>query len=96
MNEFNFENEEFETVVLEMDDGTEEEFAIVEEFEMDDKKYVLLALIEDDMISEDPDNLLFMRDTSEENGCEEDEISLEVIESDDEYVKVVEFYTEED
>ena len=32
--------EEFETVVLEMDDGSEVEFAILDEFEMQDDKYV--------------------------------------------------------
>ena len=53
--------EEFETVVLEMDDGSEVEFAILDEFEMQNDKYVLLGEIEGDSVTDDPEHMLFMK-----------------------------------
>lgn len=86
------EMNDYETVILELDNGSEEEFAILESFEMEGQAYVLLALIKDDTVSDNPDEMLFMRDESDDT-CGEGEIILTVIESDEEYEKVVDFYT---
>lgn len=82
---------EYEVVILELDDGTEAEFAILENFEAEGKKYVLLGLIKDDAVSEDEDDMLFMRDETDET-CGEEEIILTMIETDEEYEKVVDEY----
>ena len=87
--------EEFETVVLEMDDGSEVEFAILDEFEMQDDKYVLLGEIEGDSVTDDPEHMLFMK-VENEPECSEEEIVLTVIDDDAAYDAVVDFYTELD
>ncbi len=87
--------EEFETVVLEMDDGSEVEFAILDEFEMQDDKYVLLGEIEGDSVTDDPEHMLFMK-VENDPECSEEEIVLTVIDDDDAYDAVVDFYTELD
>lgn len=51
--EENEEMDEFDTVTLEMEDGSEVEFAILDEFDMDTEKFVLLSEIEGDSISSD-------------------------------------------
>ena len=53
--EENEEMDEFDTVTLEMEDGSEVEFAILDEFEMETEKFVLLGEIEGDNINTDPD-----------------------------------------
>ena len=85
--------EEFETVVLEMDDGSEVEFAILDEFEMQNDKYVLLGEIEGDSVTDDPEHMLFMK-VENDPECSEEEIVLTVIDDDDAYDAVVDFYTE--
>ena len=45
--EENEEMDEFDTVTLEMEDGSEVEFAILDEFEMETEKFVLLGEIEE-------------------------------------------------
>lgn len=87
--------EEFETVVLEMDDGSEVEFAILDEFEMQDDKYVLLGEIEGDSVTDDPEHMLFMK-VENDPECSEEEIILTVIDDDAAYDAVVDFYTELD
>ena len=87
--------EEFETVVLEMDDGSEVEFAILDEVEMQDVKYVLLGEIEGDSVTDDPEHMLFMK-VENDPECSEEEIVLTVIDDDDAYDAVVDFYTELD
>ena len=87
--------EEFETVVLEMDDGSEVEFAILDEFEMQDDKYVLLGEIEGDSVTDDPEPMLFMK-VEYDPECSEEEIVLTVIDDDAAYDAVVDFYTELD
>ena len=82
--EENEEMDEFDTVTLEMEDGSEVEFAILDEFDMDTEKFVLLSEIEGDSISTDPES------------CEEDEVILNVIEDPEQYNAVVEFYAELD
>ena len=48
--EENEEMDEFDTVTLEMEDGSEVEFAILDEFEMETEKFVLLGEIGGDNI----------------------------------------------
>ena len=93
--EENEEMDEFDTVTLEMEDGSEVEFAILDEFDMDTEKFVLLSEIEGDSISSDPERMLFMKAISDEY-CEEDEVILNVIEDPEQYNAVVEFYAELD
>lgn len=77
--EENEEMDEFDTVTLEMEDGSEVEFAILDEFDMDTEKFVLLSEIEGDSISSDPERMLLMKAIADES-CEEDEVILNVIE----------------
>lgn len=93
--EENEEMDEFDTVTLEMEDGSEVEFAILDEFDMDTEKFVLLSEIEGDSISSDPERMLFMKAISDES-CEEDEVILNVIEDPEKYSAVVDFYAELD
>lgn len=93
--EENEEMDEFDTVTLEMEDGSEVEFAILDEFDMDTEKFVLLSEIEGDSISSDPERMLFMKAIADES-CEEDEVVLNVIEDPEQYNAVVEFYAELD
>ncbi|MBX9230221.1 DUF1292 domain-containing protein [Coprococcus catus] len=93
--EENEEMDEFDTVTLEMEDGSEVEFAILDEFDMDTEKFVLLSEIEGDSISSDPERMLFMKAIADES-CEEDEVILNVIEDPEQYNAVVEFYAELD
>ena len=67
--EENEEMDEFDTVTLEMEDGSEVEFAILDEFDMDTEKFVLLSEIEGDSISSDPERMLFMKAIADES-CE--------------------------
>lgn len=64
--EENEEMDEFDTVTLEMEDGSEVEFAILDEFDMDTEKFVLLSEIEGDSISSDPERMLFMKAISDD------------------------------
>lgn len=82
---------EYEVVILELDDGTEAEFAILENFEVEGKKYVLLGLVKDDMVTDNEEDLLFMRDDTDET-CGAEEIILSMIETDEEYDQVVDAY----
>ncbi len=82
---------EYEVVILELDDGTEAEFAILESFEAAGKNYVLLGLIKDEAVSDDEDDMLFMRDETDDT-CTEDEIILTMIDTDEEYEQVVDEY----
>ena len=93
--EENEEMDEFDTVTLEMEDGSEVEFAILDEFEMETEKFVLLGEIEGDNINTDPDRMLFMKAIMDES-CEEDEVILNVIEDPEKYSAVVDFYAELD
>ena len=90
--EENEEMDEFDTVTLEMEDCSEVEFAILDEFDMDTEKFVLLSEIEGDSISSDPERMLFMKAIADES-CEEDEVILNVIEDPEQYNAVVEFYS---
>ena len=83
--------EEFDTVILEMDDGSEVEFAILDEFEMNSEKFVLLGEIDGDCVTDE--HMLFMKSEADDT-CTEEEIVLTVIDDDEKYNAVVDFYTE--
>lgn len=85
----------WKVVEIEMEDGSEVEFAILDEFEMETEKFVLLGEIEGDNINTDPDGMLFMKAIMDES-CEEDEVILNVIEDPEKYSAVVDFYAELD
>lgn len=93
--EENEEMDEFDTVTLEMEDGSEVEFAILDEFEMEAEKFVLLGEIEGGSINTDPESMLFMKAITDES-CGEDEVILNVIEDAEKYAAVVDFYAELD
>lgn len=82
---------DYETVVLEMEDGSAVDFAIVDEFEVEDKKYALLVEFEGDVLLDDDEHSLIMEVATDES-CEDDEIILNVIGSDEEYEKVIDAY----
>lgn len=84
---------EYEVVALELEDGTEAEFAILESFEADGAKYVLLGEVKGDVLTDDEDSLIFLKDETDET-CAEGEIILTMIDSDDEYDHVVDVYLE--
>lgn len=84
------ENQEFfecETFTLELD-GKEVELAITEEFDFEDKHYVLCAEVEGDMLKED-EGLYLFRAISEG-----DDITVETIETEEEYNRIVDAYYE--
>lgn len=82
---------EYEVVILELDDGTEAEFAILESFEAAGSKYVLLGMVKGDVVTDDEEDMLFMRDETDDT-CENEEIILTMIETDEEYERVVDTY----
>lgn len=77
---------EYDTFSLEMN-GKPVEFAIVEEFDFEGKNYILCGEVNGDEI-DDEDLYLFRAD------MDGDEISVESIESEKEYNRIVEAYYE--
>lgn len=78
-------NFDVDTIFVTMDDGKEQEFAILDEFDLDGKNYMILSPIEeDDTIGEDE----YLYEYTEEN----DEIDLIEIEDDDEFERVSAYY----
>ena len=76
---------EVETITLPLEDGTDQEFVILDEFEAEGNKYIVVATIaEDDTIGED--NYIY---GYREDG---DDIIIDYIEDDDEYDRVAEAY----
>ncbi len=80
------ENEfmEYETFEMEMG-GEEREFAIIEEFQVENKFYVAAALVVDDTVSDEGCYLFRSKKI-------DDEICIEKIADKDEYEKVSEVY----
>lgn len=77
--------EEYEVINITISDGTEREFAIVDRFEVDDRRYIAVSLVEGDEIKED----IFIYACVDEG----EEIEVSTIDDEDEYAKVVEEYT---
>ncbi len=51
-NEWNEQFDEYTTFVIKLSDGKDHEFAIVEEFDHDEKHYVLVSEVKDDTVTE--------------------------------------------
>ncbi|MBR4887961.1 MAG: DUF1292 domain-containing protein [Clostridia bacterium] len=74
----------FETFILPMEDGTEQEFAILDEFEFEGKGYILVSAVEDDELSEE-----LVLYNCEYDG---DDMIINYIEDEEEYKRVAEAY----
>ncbi|MBO6157848.1 MAG: DUF1292 domain-containing protein [Firmicutes bacterium] len=79
-------NFEVDSIVVPMEDGTEQEFAIMDEFDLDGKNYMVLSPIEeDDTIGED--EYIY---EAVDSGSEE--VELNEIEDDEEFERVCAYY----
>lgn len=77
---------EFETFMITMSDGKEQECAIVDEFDFEGKHYILAAEIHDDQVS---DGAYLCRSRMEEDG-----FLVERIETKEEYIRATKAYEE--
>lgn len=75
---------EFDTFSLELD-GKEVEYAITEEFDFEGKHYILCGVVEGDEIHDE--EVYMFRAVMEEN-----DITVESIETEEEYDRIVEAY----
>lgn len=75
---------EFETFTLTMDDDTEQEFAIMDEFEVEGKSYYVVSEVDGDEVS--PDIYVFGYH------MEGDDLYIDNIDDDEEYEKVAAAY----
>lgn len=75
---------EVDTIIVTEDDGTETEYAVLDKFEFEGKKYAILAEVADDDVSEDEFVFLY----EEEDG----EMIISSIEDDAEFTRVSEYY----
>lgn len=78
---------EIDTVVVPMEDGTEQTFAVMDEFEMEGKGYVVLALLDENNDIGEEDYLF----SFEEDG---EDLILNSIEDDEEMERVSAYYDE--
>lgn len=85
-NVYNEEYMEFDTFMITMSDGKEQECAIVDEFDFEGKHYILAAEIHDDQVS---DGAYLCRSINEEDG-----FIVERIESRTEYERAAKAYEE--
>ena len=78
-------NFEVDTIFIPNDEGGEDEYAILDEFEFEGKKYMVLSEIEaDDTLGEDEYLYAYTEDG--------DDIELSEIEDDEEFDKVTAYY----
>jgi len=82
----NEEYQDYETLVIPMEDGEDKECAILEVFECNGKQYIAVAPIENDELGEDTYVYNYMEDG--------DEIELTNIEDDDEFEMVAKAFDE--
>ena len=75
---------EVDTIIIPLPDGTEMECAIVDEFEMEDKGYLVLSPLEDDTIGEEVFLYRFEEDGSD--------LVLNYIDDEDELRRAGDFY----
>ena len=85
-NVYNEEYMEFDTFMITMSDGKEQECAIVDEFDFEGKHYIFAAEIHDDQVS---DGAYLCRSRNEEDG-----FIVERIESRTEYERAAKAYEE--
>lgn len=77
---------EYDTVTLTLDNGKDEDFAIIDQFKIDDNEYIALLPVEEDSDMGE-DILLFKYFEGEDNN-----FTLEVIEDDDEFEKACDYF----
>lgn len=77
--------QEYEVIMIPVSDGTEKEFAIMDTFEVEEKKYMAVSLVEGDEIQEG----IYLYGFQE---TEEGEIIPEQIADQEEYEKVADVY----
>lgn len=82
--EHEFEDVEFEVFEMETEDGTMQEYAIMDEFDFEDQGYIIVGVVDGDKVDE-PFYMLRC-------DIDGDERVLNEIEDDDEYTKVTEYY----
>lgn len=75
---------EFDTITIPMKDGSEKEFAIMDDFEFDGKTYMVVSEIQGDEILED----LYIYQYKEN----EEDIDIIFIDSDEEFDRVAQAY----
>lgn len=76
---------ELETILLPNEDGTEQEYAILDTFSFEDHQYMVICEVEGDTIDDENAELLRYR-------VENEEIILDSIEDDEEFNRAVAFY----
>lgn len=75
---------EVDTIIVSEDDGTETEYAVLDKFEFEGKKYAILAEVVDEDVSEDEFVFLYEEDDGE--------MVISSIEDDAEFTRVSEYY----
>lgn len=76
---------ELETILLPDEDGNEQEYAILDTFNFEERQYMVICEVEGDTIDDENAELLRYR-------VENEEFFLDSIEDDDEFNRAVAFY----
>lgn len=76
---------ELETILLPNEDGTEQEYAILDTFNFEEHQYMVICEVDGDTVDDENAELLRYR-------VENEEIILDSIEDDDEFNRAVAFY----
>lgn len=76
---------ELETILLPNEDGTEQEYAILDTFNFEERQYMVICEVDGDTVDDENAELLRYR-------VENEEIILDSIEDDDEFNRAVAFY----
>ena len=79
------ELEEFVTITIPQEDGTEQEFAIVDSFNADGSHYIVVSRVEGDLVYDDDAYIYRAKET-------ETDVDVEPINDEEEYKKVIEAY----
>ncbi len=74
----------YDTVMITVSDGSEKEFAIMDEFDLDGKHYIVVSLVEDNQVQE----ALYIYGAVESG----DELEVSRIEDEEEFSKVTAYY----
>ncbi|MCI8341728.1 MAG: DUF1292 domain-containing protein [Firmicutes bacterium] len=78
--------DEYDTIMLTDEEGTEKEFAVIDALELDGNSYILV--VEADVEDDEESMAMILKKTSEDN----DDVSYELVEDDDEFDKVAEIF----
>lgn len=76
---------ELETILLPDEDGNEQEYAILDTFNFEERQYMVICEVDGDTVDDENAELLRYR-------VENEEIILDSIEDDDEFNRAVAFY----